>query len=164
MSLNSLLHCQSSLSCDGAWAISLGCTLMNNAGSRIVVNGGGVVINKSLHRKGLTSWMFHKFLLLAWAQSNSWFILHACNLQAVMHSNCDLTKHGKEITSPRPPFWMVVFVCWRPFINNPFLQLDWYLQLPQFSSGVMLSSGNQTLLKMTDSVTEDRESLLQLPA
>jgi hypothetical protein len=48
--------------------------------------------------------------------------------------------------------------------NNPFLQLDWYLQLPQFSSGVMLSSGNQTLLKMTDSVTKDRESLQQLPA
>ncbi len=38
-------------------------------------------------------------------------------------------------------------LCWRPFINNPFLQLDWYLRLPQFSSGVMLSSGKQTLLK-----------------
>jgi hypothetical protein len=55
----------------------LGALWWTNAGSRIVVNGGGVVINKSIHRKGLTSWMFHKFLLLAWAQSNSWFLLHA---------------------------------------------------------------------------------------
>jgi hypothetical protein len=125
----------------------LGALRWTNAVSRIVVNGGGVVINKSIHRKGLTTSMFHKFLLLGWAQSNSWFLLHACNLQAGMHSKCDLTKHGKEITSPCPPFWMVGYLCWRPFINNPFLQLDWYLQLPQFSSGVMLSSGKQTLLK-----------------